>query len=564
MSRSEMSDTLLEIAELEAQYISPELARKVVLSCETEDVVNVLETLLKCENNYFTRYILPWLPGKKTTSHLIDILETFNPDYCPHISNIIYCLLDSGIEGLEIEFTAVLKKLISFQDEELTEKVLPVCARFITEDLGDFLIENYDDELSGIVEAIIFNTSIEKVQQRIQSLSELGHEPIIRNPIFKSLLLQNPDQDLSDIFSMLLESDLLAYPSISWGNGNGSSIFMLLLQYGSSQHVNILDLIPDEVSLENGGLIQNLRVVLKSRHDSELSNSFIPLETFEGWEKFAIKDNRGFSETRLRGFYMGLKHGPQPFNTRQNILNEILNSTLCPIHSSRLRPDFPQGTGRWATAYHATFDLLGDGKYSDFRKRISTASKFIREKPHSPWGYYAYEILNMDRWEILSKVGLSIGLIPFIECSPHGVGLMECKIMALKNVNQGSDMPKCCDAFYPRLTEEEMTCSNCHTSISNFSESWDEAKHRLGCDESEVSSAVNLKLEGDDSEFIITNSSGKETKLTQRGYQKLRAQLREFMPYLPKPSWDHLAAMHADIEEMAGISGDPIKRWGLD
>ena len=564
MSHNEISDALLEIAGLEAQYVAPELARKVVLHSESEDVMNVLETLLKCENDYFMRYILPWLPGKKTTSHLIDTLETFNPDYRPHISNIIYCLLDSGIEGLEKEFTAVLKKLISFQDKELTEKVLPVCARFITEELGDFLIGNYDDELSGIIEAIIFNTSIEKVHERIQSLSELGHKPIIRNPIFKSLLLRNPNQDLSDIFTMLLENDLLAYPSISWENSNASSIFMLLLQHGSSHHVKILDLIPDEVSLENGGLIQNLRVVLNSRHDSELSNSFIPLETYEDWEKFAIKDSRGFSETRLRGFYMGLKHGPQPSNTRQKILNGILNSTLCPIHSSRLRPDFPRGTGRWSTAYLSTFYLLGDGKYSDFRKRISAASKFIREKPHSPWGYYAYDILNMDRWEILSKVGLSVGLIPFIECSPHGVGLLECKIMALKNVNQVSDMPKCCDDFYPRLTEEEMTCSNCNTLISNFSETWDEAKHRLECDGMEESSPGNIKLEGDDGEFKITTSSGKETKFTQRGYQKLRTQLREFMPYLPKPSWDHLAAMHADIEEMAGISGDSIKRWGLD
>ena len=72
------------------------------------------------------------------------------------------------------------------------------------------------------------------------------------------------------------------------------------------------------------------------------------------------------------------------------------------VHFSRTPRHFPIDINRWYVAKMSMGFLLGDWNYSDFRKRISSAREFIIEKPYSPWGFYGFEILNNDRWEIMS------------------------------------------------------------------------------------------------------------------------------------------------------------------
>jgi len=565
----ELRDLLEVMDDIDAipeNYIDHTLAREVVQLCQESDSNWVFDRLLRKENGYFMRFILPWLPGKGLTAHMIGVASTFTQSYYPKISNIVYSLLDSDISGYENEISDLIKKWILSGDDVLVENGLTLSKRFISDELGGFLISNYDTSNSSFAGSVIFNSTLESAEQRLLDMSKFDNTFVLDNPVVESLIRRFPESDLSHLFSIVLgSSNLLADPMFSWGDMNGS-VFNIMMKNGTDRHVSLLEKFPTEVKKEKGLLIENLRIVLLSRKESKIGVKSVPLESFDNWINFAIKDDsRGFSESRLRGFYMGIREGPQPPNQRHEILNNILQNSLSEVHNSRVNDFHPQSVSRWQIGHRKTGYLLGDWKYSDFRRRISSAEKFIRQKPHSPWGYYAYEILNQDRWEILRKVGLSVGLIPFLKCSDVGIGLVSCEVFDI-NLKRSflNRKPICCDPFIPTLSKSKVLCKTCGRTISDFSQSWEDGKNALNCGEDYSAKPLNWSISKSPKGKIVIKTDAKNSEFTERSYSNQRKTLRDYMPYLPKPAWDHLAAMHADIEEMAGISGDPIKRWGLD
>ena len=542
-----------------------DVARNLVLESKEDHIDEVIDALFEHEGEYFFRYVMPWLPGKSVTKKLIQLLGRMDSEFQSHLYWIADHLLNSDISEDKDDFIEQISRIIKINDDSLTRGVMNSCHKFISEDLAELLLSNLVNGEGVYVAPIIYNSSINNVIPNLKKLIDAECVSRFRNKALQPLLIRFKDEDLTEAFQLLKDNNLLRFPR----NLNlGSSVYTDIMLHGNSNHIPLLDLFPKEIQKKNPVMISNLKSILKSRKNSILTSESLPVHKFDKWTEFVIKGRWGFSETRLRGFYMGLSKGPQPSHERQFILLEILQKKLQKVHFSRVPNNFPIDLDRWYNAKMAMGFLLGDWNYSDFRKRISSAREFIIEKPYSPWGFYAFEILNQDRWEIMRKHGLSVGLIPYLVHSDLGLGLVSCRILDLNRIKdyESEEETKCCDNPSISVSQKSMSCLSCDKQLANFELSWKEAKLQL---RSSIISSSENHIEGEmkidpEGEVVFSKNEKEVVKLTKRKYQNHRKKMKEFMPYLPITIRDHLAAMHADVEEMYGVSGDPMKRWGLD
>ena len=562
MAEQKMGLLLEELSKFPPDSYSTKLARDIVQICEEAQIHETIEEIFQNEGEYFFRYVIPWLPGKEVVNELIKLLGKMTIDNHPHIGSIASHLIDCDITDFEEEFTFQIKRIINLGDWNLTSKVIQSCERFISEDLGIFLLDKFNGEEDDLIAPIIHNSSTENILSNLKKMAE-SDLFVLSDSISKPLLIRFPESDLSDVFEFLIDADMLGYSP--W-----STLQSTISAYGSYDHISLLDLIPSDIQKRDKIRISNIKSVLKSRKESILNSESVPAKSFQNWIRYVIKDRKGFSETKLRGFYMGLKEGPHPSSIRQSILTEILKKPLQNVHHSRSPEDFPRGRNRWFNAMSSTGQLLGDWKYSDFKKRIDSAEQFITKNPHSPWGFYAFEILNHDRWELLRKFGISVGFLPYLEYSSLGLGLVDCKILDMNHVRNHDTIGgiQCCENLKIGFSKSALFCQSCEVQFANFDLSWENAKRNIRGDDLEnasLGSITNATMIVDpDGEVVVSTNNEKITKLTKRKYQNHRQKVRQFMPYLPPRVWDHLAAMHADVEEMYGVSGDAMSRWGLE
>lgn len=543
-----------------------DVARNLVLESKDEHVEEVIDTLFEHDDEYFFRYVVPWLPGKTVTKKLIQLLGRMEPEFQPHLSWITSHLLNIDISDYKNEFAEQITRILEINDKNLTRGVMNSCKKFISEDLGKILLSNLDENGRYLIAPIIYNSSINNIESNLKKIVDAGFRSRIRDKALEALLIRFNNEDLSQVFQFLMDNDLLGF--MPWSFDLKRSVFSTILLHGSNHHLPLLDLFPKETQKQNSVMISNLKSILHSRDNSILSSESVPVHIFDKWTEYVIKGRWGFSETRLRGFYMGLSKGPQPSHERQFILSEILQKQLQKVHFSRTPRHFPIDIDRWYVAKMSMGFLLGDWNYSDFRKRISSAGEFIIEKPYSPWGFYGFEILNHDRWEIMRKHGIAVGFFPFLVKSYLGLGLVSCRILDINRIKDfESDAEiRCCDTPSISVSSKEMNCLSCGGQLANFELPWNDAKLQL--QGSKISNSENL-IEGEmgidpDGDVIFSKNDKEVVKLTKRKYQNHRAKMKQFMPYLPPPVRDHLAAMHADVEEMYGVSGDAMRRWGLD
>jgi hypothetical protein len=543
-----------------------DVARNLVLECKEEHVDEVIDTLFEHEGEYFFRYVVPWLPGKGVTKKLIQLLGRMDSEFQNHLYWITDHLLNCDISDHKEEFIEQIVRILEIGDEALTRVVMDSCNKFISEDLANILLSKIDENVRYLVAPIIYNSSIKNIKSNLKRIVKSGYSSGIRSKALEALLIRFNNEDLTEALQFLKDNDLLGFRP--WNHDLSGSVFSTIMLHGSNHYLSLLDLFPKETQKQNSVMFSNLKSILNSRDNSVLSSESVPVHIFDKWTEYVIKGRWGFSETRLRGFYMGLSKGPQPSNERQFILSEILQKELQKVHFSRVPRHFPVDINRWYVAKISMGFLLGDWNYSDFRKRISSAREFIIEKPYSPWGFYGFEILNQDRWELMRKHGIAVGLCPYLIQSDLGLGLVGCHILDLNRMKDfESDTERnCCDNPSISVSRKAMNCLACGEQLANYELSWNDAKLQL--QRSIVSSSENL-IEGEmvvdsDGNVAFSKNEKEIVKLTKRKYQNHRAKMKQFMPYLPPPVRDHLAAMHADAEEMYGVSGDAMKRWGLD
>jgi len=543
-----------------------DVARNLVLECKEERVDEVIDAFFEHKGEYLFRNVIPWLPGKRVTKKLIQLLGRMDSEFQTHLSWIADHLLNSDISDDKEEFIEQIVRIIDIGNKNLTRGVMVSCNKFISEDLASILLSKIDDNGRYLVAPIIYNSSIDNITSNLKKIVGSGYSSRIRSKALEALLIRFNNEDLTEVFQFLKDSDLLGF--MPWNIDLSGSVFSTIMLHGSNHHLSLLDLFPEEIQKQNSVMVSNLKSILNSRDNSVLSSESVPVHIFDKWTEYVIKDRRGFSETRLRGFYMGLSKGPQPSHKRQFILSEILQKELQKVHFSRTPRHFPVDLNRWGIAKRSMGFLLGDWNYSDFRKRISSARKFIIEKPYSPWGFYGFEILNQDRWGLMRKHGIAVGLFPYLVQSDLGLGLVNCHIMDLNEMKdfESETEGKCCDNPSISVSRKAMNCQACGEQLANYELSWNDAKLEL--QRSMLSSSENPidgKMEVDSDGDVVFSKNEKEiVKLTKRTYQNHRERMKQFMPYLPPPVRDHLAAMHADVEEMYGVSGDAMKRWGLD
>jgi hypothetical protein len=275
--------------------------------------------------------------------------------------------------------------------------------------------------------------------------------------------------------------------------------------------------------------------------------------------KFLIKDSYGYSESRFYGFYMGLSRGSQPTTIRRDILNEMITHPLHYENGVIINKGYPHiGLQR---QWHKIFYLLGNGNYSDWRKRISSAIEYMYAKPWHPWGYYAYDILNKDRLCLLRTYGPSVGILP-IPRETNLPGLISCD--AVDIFGQEVNCPLCKSSrILPH--SEGVQCWDCKELIVQYDiigKPCDEfAFTRFNQIDFEKSIFGKVVSQGDSFSF---EQSGDNELISVKELEKMDRNLVKTGIVIPIFIKNHLAAMYADTEEMAGVGGDSIKRHFLD
>jgi len=561
-----MDDLTKLLQEVADNEYDTAIARSIVLECKEENIEEVMEVLFQHEGEYFFRYVVPWLPGNVVVKKLIELLGRMNPDFHPHIYWIVRHLLNSEISGFEDEFMKQIKTIFNFDDRDLSQLVIESCNRYISEDLANYLLEHMGKDDDHFVDPIIHNSSIKNIKSNLEKIVASGCGLGFPNQVFETLLIRFYNEELTEVFQYLKDNDMLGRSP--WKVDYSGSVFSKIMLYGCNHHLSLIDLFPKEIQERESVMISNLKSVLNSRTNSIISSESVPVNVFDKWIEHVIKGRRGFSETKFRGFYAGLSEGAQPSHKRQFILSEILQKVLQKVHFSRVPEHFPVGTNRWHVARTSMGFLLGGWNHSDFRKRIASAKEYAIKKPYAPWGFYGFEILNQDRWELMRKHGLSVGLIPYLESSSLGLSFVSCKILDL-NSRSDENEPRCCEDTSISVSELSMNCKSCGTELADFQLSWGDAKKQVTSnvlkEQLESVPIVVGKLEINSDDEVIFSQNGKEiTKVTKRKYLNSREEMKQFWSYMPIPVRDHLAAMHADVEEMSGIGGDAMKRWGLD
>ena len=548
---------MLEFHEDDPNCYIPTKEQWILIENATEqDVSKIIDVFLNC-NRIYMRYLVPWLPGKTVTEKLVEIIQNWSEIDYSYLGWVYSHLYDSDFSGFEeIIENSILEMAKSGKLEKANSGIFQSCPTFLSSDFGNHIMQLFDGSNENLIPWIIYSSTEKNIIPRIREIAEKLSPPMVKDLFVTPLLRRFPKSELSEIMILLFELELTVASLLN----PCEEILGKLVQMGTNHHLSILDILPEQFCKENQHLIANVRTILSMRENSTLGQSSIPIDLFEGWIRVAIKDSRGMTESNLRGYYMGLKEGPQPPNVRQKVLQDILQSILQTVHNSRVRDDFPHGSARWQIVKHKMQYLFGNNKFADFNKRISTVEKYIQKDPIKPWGYYAYNILNEDKWELLREYGPTVGLLPYLVCSKYGGGLVECKVIEW---DSSSCDTQCCDNFLPLISENKLECANCKKILSDFNLSWKEALRNLNCENQEL--RINGKFEiNSENEITATNAKGQTKKVSKKAYNNIRSDMKKYMTYIPKITWDHLAAMHADVEDMLGITGDSIKRWRLD
>ena len=79
------------------------------------------------------------------TKKLIHLLGRMEPEFQPHLSWITSHLLNIDISDYKNEFVEQITRVLDINDEDLTRGVMNSCKKFISEDLGNILLSNLDE-----------------------------------------------------------------------------------------------------------------------------------------------------------------------------------------------------------------------------------------------------------------------------------------------------------------------------------------------------------------------------------------------------------------------------------
>jgi len=303
------------------------------------------------------------------------------------------------------------------------------------------------------------------------------------------------------------------------------------------------------ISMENEYHVERAKFFILERESKPLVFGNRLYSEFDDWINFVIKDSHGFSITRFWGYSTRISDGPQSDSERIRILSEIVENNLTFSKNERINLS-QRFIPKWKSHFTDLQYLVGKGTYTDFggrRGRINNALKFISKKSYHPWGYYAYDILNKDRFHILHKYGISVGLIPVINRT-NLKGVFKCDV-----VNLFANDTSFCDSCEKTLIMPDSDgyyCYRCNQRIIQFN---------VG-DSSHESYILS------DEEFIIESNNSKDRgdkTLTNKETKELKKFLATFGPVIPVSIKDHLGPVRADADEMSGIGGDHNKRYGL-
>lgn len=295
------------------------------------------------------------------------------------------------------------------------------------------------------------------------------------------------------------------------------------------------------------------------RKENPITNEMKVVEKNYESLKYLIKDNYGYSESRFYGFYMGLSKGAQPANIRRDILNEMITN---PLHyENGVAVNKGNNSSGLLGHWHKIFFLLGNGNYSDWRKRISSAVEFMYAKPWHPWGYYAYDILNKDRLCLLRMYGPSVGILP-IPRETNLPGLISCD--AVDIFRQEVNCPLCqSNRILPH--SKGVQCWDCKELIVQYDTIEKPCDRFISTrfDQIEFDNSIFGKVIPKDDSFCF-EQSGTNDQITVKELKKMDRDLVKTGIVIPIFIKNHLAAMYADTEEMVGVGGDSIKRHFLD
>ena len=553
---------------------SVQLARYISLNISEEYYELLIERIMQHSvsesvRNHYLNEMLQTIQSESLTGLLLEKLDSslHNPKTFDAIcSSLSYRLLSN--ENMN-QIESITLKTVGIDDEaEYLRSICRIYQRQPNQRNVSLLIDSIKNLRlkfgpSEIISTILRHIEWDKIREfldiGIRYLDDQRRPSTIRKVFIRKLeqylpilFHRFPNQDWSTFW------DLNAIEVNSIRTLTPNELADIIAKYGTDKTLRTLEKF-DQSDKTFEYCYERAKRMVIFRKENPIHNGMKVVEKNYESLKFLIKDSYGYSESRFYGFYMGLSRGAQPTTVRRDILNEMITNPLYYENEVIVsKGNYHIGLQR---QWHKIFYLLGDGNYSDWRKRISSAVEFMYAKPWHPWGYYAYDLLNKDRLCLLRTYGPSVGILP-IPRETNLSGLISCD--AVDIFSQKVNCPLCkSNRILPH--SEGIQCWDCKELIVQYDmngKSCDEFV-LTKFDQIDFDKSIFGKVISKDDSFSF-EQSGDNEQITVKELKKMDRELVKTGIVIPIFIKNHLSAMYADTEEMAGVGGDSIKRHFLD
>ena len=490
--------------------------------------------------NHYWRYLGPVIQCDKTTSNLIKLLR--NEDYFDYTSSITSALLTKDLTSYEKE---IFDAMVHFSGkEDYIDHFISIC-KLIRRDtevsFRELLLKNFHQGTNhfdnhDFFEALGFQLTVSD----IVNLPEMFEEELETSARWRKTEHLNFTKTAAILVERFLDNDSLNLIH-HWMKDKilQKTCVLIFRKLGNNKTLTMIQTFVNESEKELCYLAKSA-ISLMSYRTGTFKSDKIQIEKLKNHEKILLKGGiSGVSTTKFFGYYTGIdKKKILTAKERRKILTKIfLTDLVFSNNDMSISTPYLHGTS-YDKRTRGLQVILGN-----LETRQTFAAKNVRQRPWHPQGLYTYGILSEDAKWLADTYGKELGI--YVCKIPTNVpGVFSLKIY---NLNSRCNS---CEGAKNLFENEKLTCFECGLNICD-------SNNRVELEGAIRSNFSRGKKNSDKYYYEERELSEKELEAMYAAYPII---IENAIPQFS----NHLAAIYADIEEMAGISGDPRKRMGLD